>query len=266
MSYRELFAESHMRMEKREMRALSSLVWVLFFAFCALSCGDPYEAPLPVDPSDKISFYKAIGGLAADEQKDLREFFTRSTEEKMKGGPGARAGITVKEALAEQRAWTEADAIKKQQLRDAAEKALAEREAQQKADKVNAQQEMATTATAELVKLNVVSSTFGKSFDMDIRFKNTASKELVLMMGTVQLSDKSGGVLKEVKIPYMKSLKPGASAVSGGKIPFNPDRAGDAEVAKTPLGKLKVTWIPTYYKFADGTQLGQEPKQDRRRR
>jgi hypothetical protein len=248
------------------MRVLSFLVWVWLFAFCALCCGDPYEVPLPVEPSDKISFYKAIGGLAADEQKDLQEFFTRSTEEKMKGGPGARAGITVKEALAEQRAWKEAEAIKKQQLRQAAEKAQAEREAQQKVDKAKAQQEMVTTATAELVKLNVVSSTFGKSFDMDIRFKNTGSKELSLIMGTVQLSDKSGAVLKEVKIPYMRSLKPGVSAVSGGKIPFNPDRAGDAEVAKTPLSKLKVTWIPAYYKFADGTYLGEEPKQDRRRR
>jgi hypothetical protein len=88
----------------------------------------------------------------------------------------------------------------------------------------------------------------------------------MLVMGTVQILDKSDKLLKEIKIPYSKALKPGASAASGGKIPFDPSREGDATVAKTPLKRLKVNWVPIYYKFADGTQLGEEPKTDKRRR
>jgi hypothetical protein len=248
------------------MKVLSSVATLLLCAIWAIGCGDPYQEPLPSDPNDKITFYKAIASLPADEQKDLQDYFSRSNEDKQKGRPGARAGITVREALGEQRAWKEAEAQKTQQLRAASEKEQAEREAQKKADQAKAQEEMLAACTAELVKIKVVSSTFGKSFDMDIRFKNTGTKELVLVMGTIQLAEKSGAVLKEVKIPYLRPLKPGTAATSGGKIPFSADRAGDVTASKTPLSKLKVTWVPAYYKFADGTQLGEEPKTDKRRR
>jgi len=248
------------------MKANYFFLMVCVLSTWAISCGDPYEAPLPADVNDKIGFYKTISSVAAEDQKLLSEYFTRITEEKLKGGPGIPAGTTVKDALAAQKSFKEEEARKTQQLREAAEKEQAAREAQRKVDLVKAQEEMAATCKAEVVKINVITTAVGRSFDMDIRFKNIGSKELVVVMGTVQFADQSGKILKEIKIPYYKALKPGASAVSGGKIPVLQDREGDVQLTKLPLSKVQVKWVPIWYKFADGTQLGQEPKPDKRRR
>lgn len=235
---------------------------ILLFTVCIVSCGDPYDEKLPANANEKIDFYRAISFLSEEDQKDLRDFYARVYEQQTPSESAAPATITFRQALAEQRDWKKAEAERQAKERETAKKAQAEEEEKRRNDQAKLQQDMLDIFSVELVRLRIVKAWFGKSFAMDLKITNQGKKKLLYAAGAVQLLDASDHLLKEIKTPFSKPLNPGQSAISSGKFAYIGEKPGDVTLAKTPVKKLKTKWIPSYCRFADGSQIGEEPKND----
>jgi hypothetical protein len=237
----------------------------LALAIGVASCGDPLDAEIPTDPADQVELYKATVSLGDEDKKVLQAYMERMKQEKLEGKAGVPPGTTVRVALEQQKTWERTVGAKLRAEREAAQKRLQELEEKQKREKEEMEKKMLEIATVEVVRKVMKKSGFGEAFDMDLKFTNKSDKELSMLIGKLQILGPDGKVLKEVKIPYRKTLKAGRSATKGGKFPYNPDRKRDVALANAKLKELTVKWIPLVYKFADGTRLGTEPEDPRLR-
>lgn len=252
------------------MKKLLLLVSVLSVGL--LCCGDPYQEKMPADPADKGSLLSLIRYLKDDEQKVLLAYQERIANQKALGGEGYPPGMTVQQALDEQRRWSREEGERMKREREEAIRKLQEEEARKKAEEEKALKQMLEICTVEMVSKKVTKKKSKgdalsfEAFDIDLRFRNKGKKDLTMVIGTLQMLDENGNMLKEMKIPYRRTLKAGQSATFGGKSRYDPSKEKDVALANIPLSKLKTKWIPKVYKFEDGTRIGTEPEPEKLRR
>jgi len=252
------------------MKQLLLFVSVIVVAVGLLACGDPYQEKMPSDPADKGALLSLIRYLKSDEQKDLLAYQERIAKQKAMGGEGYPTGMTVRQAIDEQRRWTREEGERLERERAEARRKLEEEERRKKEETEKALKQMLAICSVEMVKKKVVKKGKGamkfEAFDIDLRFHNKGKKDLSLIIGTIEMRDENGKLLKEMKIPYRKRLRAGQTATFGGKSRYDPSREKDVALANIPLSKLQVKWVPKVYKFEDGTRIGTEPEPEKLRR
>ncbi len=225
-----------------------------------VGCLGPYETKLPENPADGAqvaAFQQAIAELPADEQQDIMDFIQRMRESKAAGGYGYYPMTTAREALEKQRAWLKEKAEKD----EAGRKAQAEKMKEDEQKAIEAQKkrkEMLEVCTVALTEKKFIKGNKKKRsrdrISLELEFKNKGKKSLAVIQGKLEFRDKSGKLLKTIKIPFRERIKRKKSVKWSGDIPYNP--AKDEALAKTPLGDLKVTWVPQMYQFTDGSRIG----------
>ena len=72
--------------------------------------------------------------------------------------------------------------------------------------------------------------------------------------GTIVLSDSSGKALRKLKIPFVDGVAPHKSATKRGTFPLDKGSEEDHAFVKIPLKELQSEWIPSLYRYKDGTQ------------
>ncbi len=246
------------------------LLFVSVIAIGLAACGDPYQEKMPSDPADKGALLSLIRYLESDEQKVLLAYQERIAKQKASGGAGYPAGMTVRQAIDEQRRWAEEEGARLERERAEARRKIEEEERRKQEEAEKALKQMLEICTVEMVKKKVVKKGSGsmtfEAFDIDLRFHNKGKKDLSLIIGTIEMRDESGKLLKEMKIPYRKRLKAGQTATFGGKSRYDPSKEKDVALANIPMSKLQVKWVPSVYKFEDGTRIGTEPEPEKLRR
>jgi len=246
------------------------LLFVSVIAIGLAACGDPYQEKMPSDPADKGAMLSLIRYLKPDEQKLLLAYQERIAMQKASGGGGYPAGMTVRQAIDEQRRWAKEEGERLERERAEARRKTEEEQRRKKEQADKALKQMLEVCSVEMVKKKVVKKGKGamsfEAFDIDLRFHNKGNKDLRLIIGSIEIRDEKGKLLKQMKIPYRKRLKAGQTATFGGKSRYDPSKGKDVALANTPLGKLQVKWIPKVYKFEDGTRLGTEPEPEKLRR
>ncbi|MGD8859894.1 MAG: hypothetical protein PVI30_07770 [Myxococcales bacterium] len=137
---------------------------------------------------------------------------------------------------------------REQLLREAQARIEAEREKQR-----TAMREVGT-ATVKLKKITGADEKKKKA-ELAFAFENTSDKVLVQAEGDIIFRDAEGTALRKMKVPFREEIKPGKKATKRGKFPLDIVEDNDVKFAKTPLEELKIEWIPTLYRFEDGTEM-----------
>jgi hypothetical protein len=132
-------------------------------------------------------------------------------------------------------------------------KALEEAAAREKAERKKKRDLMRAMGTATVTKKKQIGSGKDVKIELEFEFKNVGQKELSAAEGAMEIRDGSGEVLKNLKIPFLGPIKPGATVKKTGKFPADPGKPGDVTLVKTPLKDLQLNWVPQLYRFMDGT-------------
>ncbi len=239
---------------------LFGLIWSVSLVFSG--CLGPYEAKLPKDPENEgqvSGFLAELSDLPPDEQKDIKDFVVRMREAKRIEGYGYITGTTAREALEKQRKWLKEEEEHKRFNKELDDKIKKEGEAKQLAGDEK-RLEMLKICTVTLTKKKFKPSKkkrmSGDRFSMELKFDNKGKKDLVALMGKLEFQDTSGKMLKTIKIPLQEEIKAGKSMKWSGDLPCDKSKEKDVILAKIPLNKLKVNWLPEVYHFKDGTRMG----------
>lgn len=132
-------------------------------------------------------------------------------------------------------------------LREAAEKLEAEKE------KVREKLRAAGSGTVKKKKL--LGKKGERKLELDFEFTNAGDKTLTLAEGSVEFRDASDKPLKRFKVPFQEPIAPGKKASRTGRFPLDQGSEVDKALAETPLDKLTTVWMPTRYRFEDGSEL-----------
>ena len=139
----------------------------------------------------------------------------------------------------------------------AMERADMMRQAQAKieAEKEKLREDMRKAGVGRIKKKKLSGGKDSPKIELEFEFENTGDQELTQAEGAITLLDDKGEVIKQIKVPFRESIKPGKKAVKRGKFPLDPGNDGDQALGKKPLKELNIEWRPRYYRFADGKTL-----------
>ncbi len=231
--------------------------FIVFVVLCVTSCKEPYDEQISTDPSVQLEVFRLLQNLPEDEKTEVEQYIARIRAEQRENGIVTAKTLTVRQALEEQAKWHAAQAEKERRAKEAEERAAKEQEAK-KAQALVIQKQMLEICSVDVTKKKFIDSGAGNHFNMELTFTNKGKKDLAFVKGELKLHDKSGRLLKGVKIPYRKTIKAKKSASSKGDFPYNPNKPGDKILAKIKLKDLKVKWIPLTYNFSDGSTMTAE--------
>jgi hypothetical protein len=93
-----------------------------------------------------------------------------------------------------------------------------------------------------------------QKIELEFSFENKTDKAMSQAEGTIVISDSSGKSLRKMKVPFTEGVEAHKTATKRGKFPLDEGSEEDHAFVKIPLKELKTEWIPTFYKYADGTQ------------
>lgn len=228
----------------------------IFAATFALACSNPLNQPMPTDiktAGDDKAFKAAVEKLPQDQRELLAGYVMRAAmAEAFSGGVAKGNAKTVGDAIEEQRKFIAENAAK-----EAEQKALAE--------KVTAAREKATKAMDAVLTVALTSKTvrpkdihagrFHDSVEITVAFKNNFPKDISGVKGRLIFTDIFGDKIKDVGLKVDDPIAAGATYVWPGTMDLNQFEASDTKFANTPQDKLKATWQPITYLFADGTSV-----------
>jgi phosphoserine phosphatase len=255
---------------KAEFGLLAGLALAVTSAF---GCSDPYKTPVPTT-SEVLkgadgSFAATLQKIPEGDRELVARYMARNALGTMFGG-APLAQVSVREAIAAQVAF-EAEQAKKEAA-EAAEQATvkaknAQREAEAKAlaDKAQAARAaqikaMDDAVTVAVVSMKSVQGSFAKGVNIKFAIENKSEKELAGIKGVVRFKDIFGKDVKVTRIAYDKNIKPKATAAYSGGIEINQFMEGDVKLYDTPMEKLKISWEPEVYLYADGSKLESQPE------
>jgi hypothetical protein len=221
-----------------------------------LACADPHDFVLPANEkawADNEKLKETIQKLPPEEQDLLREYLTRKLMSEALGGTGLPPmGVTLGDAVKEQRAWKAAQEQAAAEAAALAAKVAAEREAKQA--RMNDAMTVAVTSLA-FRPSNYNVGRYSDTIALAIAFENKADQKASGVKGAVRFADLFGDEIKTVGVSFDEGVAPHATAVWKAELRYNQFVASDVKLGNTPLEKLKITWLPSVILYADGTSL-----------
>lgn len=132
------------------------------------------------------------------------------------------------------------------QLKEAAERVKAEREKRR--------EELRTSGEAKLTDKKLIGKKPKQRIELEFEFTNKTDKPMTMAEGTIVISDSSGKALRKLKVPFVDGVAPHKTASKRGTFPLDAASEEDHAFVKIPVKELTTEWIPTLYRYADGTQ------------
>ncbi len=239
------------------------------FAIGVCACSNPYDTKLPSNLEDEIAtkaFKESIKTLPEEEKAALAKFMVRMTlGEKMGGLFGVKAtggipnDITVKMALAEQKAFEEEQA-KKRAAADKEQEELKKKEEEAQRETQAKAAIMRDVFSVKLVSKEFVPLDFGArrmndTIALSARLTNLSKKDIAGAKGAIEFRDIFDDLVLSLNLSFDDGIKASESIVWNGGFEFNRFKQNHKKLADTPLEKLKIAWIPEVYIFADGSRM-----------
>jgi hypothetical protein len=131
------------------------------------------------------------------------------------------------------------------QLKEAAQRVQAEREKRR--------EELRSAGEATLTAKKLVGKKPKQKIELEFEFTNKSDKEMTMAEGTIVISDGSGKALRKLKVPFADGVAPHKTATKRGTFPLDEANEDDHAFVKLPLKELKTEWIPSLYRYEDGT-------------
>ena len=240
------------------MLKLKTTTLMLLVALSA--CADPHEYKVPTESSQwkqDENFKKSIKELPEDEKALITAYLIRAGFAETLGAPIPERSIG--EAIQNQKDFIE---------KKVAEKAAKEEEEAKQADlaaKVKAEQdakiaearEALTVAVTKLefVPKNFRANRYRANFDVVIALQNNTDKTMSGVKGTIVFSDMFNDEIQRVDLSIDTPIPAGRTHRQEADLKYNQFNDEDKKLANTELSKMKISWEPLVYLFADGTKM-----------
>ena len=235
-------------------RTLVILVVSLLIVFPG--CGsDPKktEVPQSIEEWDRDAKLKTAVDKLTEEEKQLFLAYTmRMAMGEAFGGKGTPSGITIGEAIEQQRVWQQ-----KQDQEEARRKELAAKLEKERLETLSKLNDALTVSVLSLTFRNsdFNSSRYSDDFVIKIGFENHTDKDLVGVKGVVIFKDIFGDVIKKVGLSNDDDIKAHKTHTWVGTLDYNQFMDPDNKLRTTSFDKLKIEWEPEVYIFSDGSQM-----------
>jgi hypothetical protein len=235
----------------------------LSLLFVISACGDPLDHKVPTDPAQwkqDTDFTGAIEKLPDEQKAHLRSYLMRAGMAEAFGG--TFPDTTIGEAIQSQKDFQvkkaeEAKAEEEETARQVAVVQAAEAKRQKALEKARKALTVAVTSIS-FVKANFRRGTYQDTFALRIALKNNAAKGMNGVKGTVVFADMFGDEIKRVTLSVDDPIPTGEQVIWSGSLAYNQFMDEDTKLRSTELSKMKISWEPEVYLFADGTSMKME--------
>lgn len=220
-------------------------------------CSDPKDTKIP--PIAQMDSIKGqMEKLTPEERELFAAYMMRTTIGDVFGrkeGTPTRDGVTIRQALEEQRKW-----LAEVKARENAEKAL---RAKMQAEKEAAEKAMRDAVNVTLVskKLDIERGYSGMVMDEKIvvqfGYKNNTDKDIAGVKGRIVVQDLFGDELSAFQISNDSGIKAGGTNTWTGSrsVRFSMGSNKDRKLAELTDDKFKVKWEPQAIVFSDGSSM-----------
>jgi len=211
-----------------------------------MGCRDVRDAELSKLTDDqKASLDKKLNG---EETRLLMGYMMRQGMSQTFGGKGAPDGITIKQAIKDQRDFLEKEKQDEAKAEELKKKVEAERKAKQ--------EEFARLLSAVLVSKKNVDSEYGQKYvAVEMAFENRSDKDMQGIKGTLKIADIFGDTINNVSFSYDRGVTAGKTSTYKGTIDINRFMNKDMKLWNTDLDKLKTTFEISTIIYKDGTKV-----------
>jgi hypothetical protein len=190
--------------------------------------------------------------LNGEETRLLMGYMMRQGLSQAFGGKGAPDGVTVRQAINEQREFLEKQNQEEAKAEELKKKVQAERKAKQ--------EEFARLLSAVLVSKKNVDGEFGQQYvTMEMAFENKTDKDMLGVKGVLRMADVFGDTIKNVGFSYDKGVPAGKTSTYKGQIDINRFVDKDMKLWNTDFDKLKTAFDISTIIYKDGTKTEAPP-------
>jgi len=238
------------------------ILTILLCSFVLAACSGSKDTPLPRELDKMDTIKPAMEKLTAEERDLVAGYIMRHTIGAKLGGlfggkegPGIPEGMTIGNAIEEQRKFKADAAIEEAKQQALKAKLHAEREAAQK------QMREAVTVTLVSKKLAVEHGYSGIVTDENLQvvfgYKNNTDKEVAGVKGYVSVKDLFDEEISGFQISNDTTIPAGQSTTWTGSrsVRFSLGSNKDRKLAELGDDKYKVVWEPEMIVFKNGTKL-----------
>ena len=229
--------------------------WMLLCATLLLiACSNPKDARIPNDPNRwDEDLRSTMERLPLDERQLAVSYLARAKQTAALSGQSIREGVTLGQAIQEQREYERADAA--QQMEARVQQLQRDRERQEL--------ERRAAAIVSVIAVNKVVTpgqvgTGGRPDQANLKFelRNNGDQAIVGLVGTVRLSDSFPGDLTRLALDYPEPIAPRTTVPWEASVPLSPFANTDQRLRNVDLINMKVTFTPERVELADGTKVG----------
>lgn len=212
------------------------------------ACSDPRATLIPSDMAtwDK-SLAPTIEKLTPEEKKLFAAWVVRTKLSESFGGEPMPVGVTVAQALEQQKKWADERQAKEAEERALKEKLLAEQAAIAK--------QIDDTVTVTVLNLELEKEGFVQRQAIKIGLKNKGDKDIKGVSGSIKFIDIFDKKVGEMTFGYDKGLKAGSETSWSGVRDYNQFIAEHKAIANLQSGKYTTKFEPEMIVFEDGTKL-----------
>jgi hypothetical protein len=219
-------------------------------ALLLMGCRDVRDAELSKLTEDqKTSLDKKLNG---EETRLLMGYMMRQGMSQAFGGKGAPDGITVKQAIKEQRDFLEKEKQEEAKAEELKKKVEAERKAKQ--------EEFSQLLSGVVVSKKSVEGEFGQKYvTMEMAFENKTDKDIQGVKGTLKITDIFGDLIKNTSFSYDRGIAAKKTAIYKGSLDINRFDDKDLKLYTSDFDKLKTSFEIATIIYKDGTKV-EEPE------
>jgi hypothetical protein len=223
----------------------NSLV-VGMIALALIGCANVRDIPLSkLTPEQSAALDTKLNG---EEMRLLLGYKMRTAMSAAFGGAGAPDSTTVRQAIEDQRKWTENE--NREQIKADALKQKVEVERKAK------QQEFSQLLSAALVNKKNVEGEYGQHFvALEVAFENKSDREIQGVKGVLRLNDIFGDSISNIRLSYDDGIGAKKVVTYKGNVDINQFMDNDKKLWNTDFDKLKAEFDTVTVIFKDGTKI-----------
>ncbi len=226
---------------------MKSRIFVLAIVALALTgCQNVRDLELSkLTPEQSAALDKRLNG---EEMRLLIAYKMRLGMSAAFGGSGSPAGITVRQAIQDERNW-----IENQKQEEAKADALKQKvEAERKAK----QEEFSQLFSAALVNKKNVEGEYSQRFvTLEVAFENKSDKDIQGVKGTLRINDIFGDPISNIALSYDRGIDARKVITYKGSVDINQFIEKDKKLWSTDFDKLRAEFETSTVIFRDGTKL-----------
>ena len=233
-----------------------------FSALLLMACSGPKDTPLPQDLAKMDSLKPVLEKLTLEERELAGGYVIRQTigvklDEMLGGvkGAGIPEGMTLGNAIEEQRKYKAAQALDETKQKAVKLKLVAEREA---AEKI-----MREAVTVTLVSKTLKPEHGGSGLLLDenievvFGYKNNTAKDIAGVKGSISVRDQFGDEISSFQVSNDDTIRSGAQTTWKGSrsVKYSVGQNKDRKLAEIGDDKYTTQWNPQMIVFKDGTKM-----------